>query len=153
MLTSLLWGVVSGFIAVFAGLDFFIMSYMHPNVIKHQSSAHKLCCCSIWNVSQYIRAFSSFLHSVTLVFPRCAHFIAVTLRGQPFLTHVSRCIYLAGLVNVIIMCPLCTVECLARRPSRLLKPSSPVNGLLQPAWGNSALGGGCGGERERRHHG
>ena len=39
------------------------------------------------------------------------------------------------------MCPLCTVECLARRPSRLLKPSSTVNGLLQPAWGNSAPGG------------
>lgn len=71
----------------------------------------------------------------------CARFIAVALRGQPFLTYVSRCIYLAGLVNVIIMCPLCTVECLARRPSRLLKPSSTVNGLLQPAWGNSAPGG------------
>lgn len=69
----------------------------------------------------------------------CLDFLAVMLRGQPFLTRISRCISLAALVNVIIMCPLCTVECLACRPSRLLKPSSPVNGLLHPSWGNSRL--------------
>lgn len=79
--------------------------------------------------------------SYSAVCPRCARFRAVTLKRQPLLTHESRCIHLAGLVNVIIMCPLSTVECLVRRPSRLLKPSSPVNKLLQPAWGNSALGG------------
>ncbi len=138
MLTGWLWGVVSGFIAVFAGLDFLLLVYMCPNVIKHQYIVplFNLECITI---HQSLFYFPALCYSV--VCPRCARFIAVTLRGQPFLTHVSRCIYLAGLVNVIIMCPLCTVECLARRPSRLLKPSSPVNGLLQPAWGNSALAG------------
>lgn len=75
---------------------------------------HKLCCHLVINVLQGLSILLCVNYEVC---PRCARFIAATLRGQPFLTHVSRCIYRAGLVNVIIMCPLCTVECLARRPS------------------------------------
>lgn len=69
-----------------------------------------------------------------MVFP---HFMAVTCRSKPFLIQTSCFIYWAGYVNVMIMCLLCTKECLARRPSRLLKSSSAVNGLLHNAWGNS----------------
>lgn len=82
-------------------------------------------------VQKNVLELGSLYSDVSLWF--CLDFLAVMLRGQPFLTLISRCISLAALVNVIIMCPLCTVECLARRPSRLLKPSSPVNGLLHPS--------------------
>lgn len=75
-----------------------------------------------------------FLHCKLVIFPQ---FMVVTRRSQPALTQTSCWIY----VNLIIMCLLCTKECLARRPSRLLKSFSTVNGLLHNAWGNSGQGG------------
>lgn len=119
------------FYRCFSGLTCFNMP---PNAINIRAM-----CLNVFFMFMYFIALEPVFYFV--VGPGRARFIAVTLRGRPFLTYVSRCIYLASLVNVIIMCPLCTVECLARRPSRLLKPSSTVNGLLQPAWGNSAPGG------------